>query len=114
MVAAILLDREARSVILDRDPSQGSLREALLKVIGVMRSMEFQSSSSSPVVRFHDVIANRIGQMAHDFPTVFSFFLPEFRPKGRVADASLVGPEVCALCPWLVNFSPLYYHYSQY
>mmetsp|Transcript_1433 Transcript_1433/g.2264 ORF Transcript_1433/g.2264 Transcript_1433/m.2264 type:complete len:3782 (+) Transcript_1433:192-11537(+) len=104
MVAAIVLDREARSAILDRDPSNGSLREALLKVIGVMRSMEFESSSSSPVVKFHDVIANRIGQMAHDFPTVFSFFLPEFQPRGRVADASLVGPEALIIdMPKIVN-----------
>ena len=32
MIAAILLDREARSVTLDADPSHGVLREPLLKL----------------------------------------------------------------------------------
>lgn len=31
--------------------------------------------------------------MAHSFPTVFSFMLPEYSPGGRPGDATLVGPE---------------------
>lgn len=38
-----------------------------------------------------------IGQMAHEFVSVFSFFLPEFKPYGRVGDATLVSPEATLL-----------------
>ena len=39
--AAIVLDREARSTTLDADPTHGMLREPLLKMIHVMRSLEW-------------------------------------------------------------------------
>jgi uncharacterized protein (DUF1800 family) len=42
-IACILLDREARSVVLDADPIHGSTKEPLMKVIGLMRSIEFQA-----------------------------------------------------------------------
>jgi len=35
----------------------------------------------------------KIGMMAHSFPTVFSFYLPEYEPNGRAGAASLVSPE---------------------
>ncbi len=92
--AAIYLDREARSVALDADPSYGALREPLLKVMSVMRSMKM--SSTFPVPRLYNMKVN-IGQMAHEFESVFSFFLPEFQPYGRVGDASLVSPEATLL-----------------
>ena len=92
--AAIYLDSAARNVLLDTDISSGSLREPALKVLGLMRSMEFVSYS--PVTRL-DNMATRIGQMAHEFTSVFSFFLPEFKPYGRIGDASLVSPEATLL-----------------
>ena len=39
MVAAVLLDVEARSPALDSDPSHGHLREPIIKMIGFMRSL---------------------------------------------------------------------------
>jgi len=103
-VAAILLDREARSVILDADPTHGALREPLLKVIGFMRSMEFINNRKfSPIVL--DNMERKIGQMAHESPTVFSFFLPEFQPAGRVGEGSLVAPESTVLdMPTVIGF----------
>jgi hypothetical protein len=41
-VAAVLLDREARSSVLDADPRHGQLREPLLKVLHMIRSMDYQ------------------------------------------------------------------------
>lgn len=41
-VAAVLLDREAQSAILDLDPYYGRMREPLLKVLHIMRSLEYQ------------------------------------------------------------------------
>lgn len=69
--AAIYLDREARTVVLDADPSQGQLREPILKVLAVMRSMSY--TSDSPVLRMSGMV-NKIGQTSHSFGSVFSFF----------------------------------------
>ena len=43
MLAAILLDREARSQTLDADPTHGSMREPLLKLYHLLRSLEFRT-----------------------------------------------------------------------
>lgn len=92
--ASIYLDREARSVVLDADPSHGGLREPILKLVAVMRSMELQSYH--PVTYLRRVKTN-IGQLPHAFDSVFSFFLPEYKPLGRVGDATLVAPEATLL-----------------
>ena len=92
--AAIYLDSAARNVLLDADIASGSLREPILKVMAFMRSMNFVSRN--PVARM-DRLENTIGQMAHEFASVFSFFLPEFKPYGRIGDASLVSPEATLL-----------------
>ncbi len=90
MFAAIYLDREARSVVLDKDPTFGSLREPILKVMNLMRSMEFKSNHPVTIL---SRVKRYMGQKPHDFETVFSFFLPEYKPFGRVGDAKLVSPE---------------------
>ena len=92
-VAAILLHQEARSVVLDADPSYGSLREPLLKLVHLMRSLEFQPSSNYYSHVKMIGVDEKIGQMAHAIPSVFSFFLSDFVPPGRVSSASLVSPE---------------------
>ena len=101
-VAAILLDREARNVLLDADPSHGSLREPLLKYIGLMRSMNYVTDQ--PVIQLYG-LNNKIGQAAHHFKSVFSFFLPEYKPLGRVGNAELVAPEASLIdMPKIVSF----------
>lgn len=95
-IAAVLLDREARSINMDADPFKGNLREPLLRVMALMRGMNLELNDGDPwgerVLRLND-LDTRIGQMAHSFPTVFSFMLPEYKPDGRAGDAGLVGPE---------------------
>jgi len=92
LIACVLLDREARSTILDIDPSFGSLKEPLIKLVGLMRSMEFKLTAE-PLVDFRGDIEDNLGQMAYAIPDVFSFFLPEYSLPGPVARASLVAPE---------------------
>ena len=92
--AAIYLDRASRNVLLDKDIASGAIREPILKVMSLMRSMEF--ISRVPVIATDDIIDN-IGQMAHEFESVFSFFLPEYEPYGRVGEAALVSPEATLL-----------------
>lgn len=44
-----------------------------------------------------DGLETSIGQAPHEFPSVFSFFLPEFKPYGRVGFGGLVSPEATTL-----------------
>ena len=92
-VAALLLNQEARSVVLDTDSSHGALREPLLKIISFMRSMEYKAIDDSPLIEFHEDTINRIGEMAHDIQSVFSFFLPNYQPAGPISIGTLVSPE---------------------
>lgn len=91
-MAAILLDRESRAVVLDADPSHGALKEPILFLLGFMRSMQFEANPGHELIKLHGV-QDRIGQMAFESPTVFSFMLPHYSPFGPLADASLVAPE---------------------
>ena len=64
VAAAITLDAESLSPVLDEDPIHGQIREPLLKVIGVMRSLNFQRHAS--VKLRHGLLDNmkyKIGQM---------------------------------------------------
>lgn len=104
-IASVLLDREARSVVLDTDPSFGSLKEPLIKLISLMRSLEFTRYYDTDFVDLATDMDARIGQMAQEIPTVFSFFLPEYQPSGPVTQASLVAPEAQIMTgPRSVNF----------
>ena len=76
MIAAIVLDPESRSPVLDADPTNGSLVEPLLKLIRFMRAMEFQTNEDSGErIRLKN-LQGKIGQETHSMPNVFSFFLP--------------------------------------
>jgi len=92
--AAIVLDREATTVVLDADPAHGSLKEPLIKVIGFMRSMNYQREAYSKLA--FPVLSGGlnavIGQMVYETPDIFSFFSPHFGPT-HFQQASLVSPE---------------------
>ncbi|CAJ1332243.1 unnamed protein product [Effrenium voratum] len=83
---AVLLHPEARS---QTSSSNGALREPFLKVIHLMRSMEYKDNSARPV--FLRNLIDTIGQFPYASPTVFNFYLPEFRPDGF--PDGLVAPE---------------------
>ena len=91
-IASILLDKESRSTVLSMDPATGSLREPLLKLIGFMRSMNFEAYPDYQEILLSSV-SDFIGQMAHEIIDVFSFFKQDFATVGPIQDASLVAPE---------------------
>ena len=95
-IGAVLMSREARNPLLDADPIGGSLKEPMLKLIAYMRAMEFEKRDVAPELKFMD-LQEQIGQMAHSTPNVFSFFLPQFSPKGPIKDSSLFSPEAQVL-----------------
>ena len=92
-VGAILLNREARSSALEAGPGYGSLKEPLLKVTGLMRNLELKSTPEFPFPLLWRRLQKTIGQMAYEAPSVFSFYLPKFQPRGAIARAGLVSPE---------------------
>jgi cullin-associated NEDD8-dissociated protein 1 len=103
-IAAILLNREARNPLLDADPIGGSLKEPMLKLIAYMRAMEFEKRDVAPEIKLMD-LQERIGQMPHSVPNVFSFFLPDFSPKGPIKDALLYSPEAQILVtPQIISY----------
>jgi len=94
-VAAILLDREARSAVLDADPISGSLKEPLMRVLQFVRAMGYESNPEVPRLQLD--VSDSIGQEAFELPSVFSFFLPEYSPPGILSLANLVSPEATVL-----------------
>jgi len=92
-IAAVLLDRESQDSILDADPVHGALLEPFMKIVRVMRSLEFEAADHSPLVKIERDMQTFIGQEPHKLPSVFSFFKPEFQPGGSIANAGLVSPE---------------------
>jgi Protein of unknown function (DUF1800) len=92
-VACILLDQEARTTILDADPMHGSFKEPMLKIIGLMKALQFKLSNDAGFVDFDVSLIHKIGQMPHVLPSVFSFFHPGYQPSGPITMASLVAPE---------------------
>lgn len=83
MTASIILHEESRNVLLDADPTSGSLREPVLKYIGLLKSLEFSNAPYAPEIRLNNLQV-KIGQEAHETPNVFSFFLPEFASPGMI------------------------------
>jgi cullin-associated NEDD8-dissociated protein 1 len=103
MLAAVLLDREARSATLDLDPTHGALREPLIKVFHVLRALGFKSKGGREI-ELRDM-HSAIGMQAHRSPSVFNFYLPEYQPSGPVAAAGLVSPESqIATAPLIIGF----------
>lgn len=103
MIASIVLDREARASILDDDPAHGMIREPIMKVLHFLRAMQFAPKPGSGELDLRDMPA-KIGQMAFESPSVFSFYLPEFAPA-LLAQAGLVAPEAqISIAPNLIGY----------
>ena len=71
LFAAILLDAEARSPVLDADPTFGSVREPIVKLIAFLRAMEFTQNDRVATFRMSDMIS-KIAQEPFKTPNVFS------------------------------------------
>lgn len=91
LISAVLLDTESRSTTLDADPSHGQLREPIIKVTSLLRSMDVHYTSPEGWRKFRRI--SNIGQSPYGAPSVFSFFLPEYAPSGAIEKAKLVAPE---------------------
>jgi uncharacterized protein (DUF1501 family) len=101
---AVLEDREARSPILAADPTHGRIREPLVKVLHMLRAMEFGSNDHAEVELHRDMVVY-LGQAVYRSPSVFSFFRPEFSPEGPVQSSGLVAPEAqLSILPFVIGY----------
>ena len=92
-MAAIALEPEAASSVLDVDTGYGHLRENYLKPIQLLRSLE---AEFTPEVYHYDLrpLFGLLGQEPHHFATVFSWFRPEYQADvGPSVAAGYVAPE---------------------
>jgi len=90
-VYAVLLDPEARNSMLDYDRTFGRVREPLLKLLQVMRVLEYKSRDEREVTM--QPLGGKIGQQIFRSETVFNFFDDDFDALGPMFAAGLVAPE---------------------
>lgn len=90
-IAAVLLDRESLSSTLEADTTQGKMREPILKLMHIMRSLEVQKRNGGDIA--DNFIYKKIGQMATNTPSVFNFYQSDYQPAGKISLSSLVSPE---------------------
>jgi cullin-associated NEDD8-dissociated protein 1 len=90
-VTAILLDREARSPVLEQDPFAGLLREPMAKVLHVLRANEAGAVGGQEVE--FKTLEKVIGMMPFRSESVFNFYLPDYQPFGPLRAAGLASPE---------------------
>jgi len=67
---AILLDRDARSDILEGDPTHGRLREPYMKILHVLRAMEYVPQDGNRLLDLQS-LEEKIGQQFSKQPSVF-------------------------------------------
>ncbi|MGE4071465.1 MAG: DUF1800 family protein [Lysobacterales bacterium] len=88
-VRAILMDNEART-LPSLASNRGKLREPLLRQTQLWRLLNARADDN----RYREWNAEySLGQAALRSPTVFNFFLPDFRPAGELSTLSLDAPE---------------------
>jgi uncharacterized protein (DUF1800 family) len=89
VVRAILMDSEART-LPTLASNQGKLREPLLRQTHLWRVLDARADNN----RYQEWNAEfNFGQAALRAPTVFNFFLPDFRPAGELSTLGLDAPE---------------------
>lgn len=71
-IAAVLLDQEARVAVLDADPVHGALQEPYLKVVRLMRSLEYKGDEDRPMIALRQDLQELLGEEPQRFPSVFS------------------------------------------
>jgi uncharacterized protein (DUF1800 family) len=92
IIKAILLDEEARSCSWINNPNQGKLREPMLRYFNVTRQIDLDKPSGLDWnLGYYFYV--QTGQAPLGSPSVFNFFLPDFKPNGSISEANLVAPE---------------------
>lgn len=88
-VSAVLMDSEARQ-LPGSNTHAGKLREPLLRLTHLWRALDASADDG----RYREWNSDYyLGQAAMRSPTVFNFFLPDYRPPGELSVLELDAPE---------------------
>lgn len=90
-VAALLLDPEARSPLLEAFPTHGMVRDPLLKINSILKALEYKSTHGQEVIMYD--MFEKIGVEAFRSSSVFGFYQHDFRPAGAMSDMGLSAPQ---------------------
>ncbi|HEY2292382.1 MAG TPA: DUF1800 family protein [Thermoanaerobaculia bacterium] len=94
VLRAILLDYEARAASLATRPDEGHLREPVVRVAGLLRTLDARPRNGRwTFARSFDRAGKSTGQTPLHSPTVFNFFEPEYALPGEIAQSGLASPE---------------------
>ncbi|MEM8986144.1 MAG: DUF1800 domain-containing protein [Pseudomonadota bacterium] len=96
VVAAVLLDTEARDDANMSDPNFGKIREPVLRFTHWARAFGVTETSTDAVGVMRDTARpDRLNQEAYRSPSVFNFYRPGFvSPGSESGAAGLVAPEL--------------------
>lgn len=92
VVRAILTDPEARRAPASGDVGAGRLRESFLRRVHLARAFDAHNLAGTYPIADSGA-PTTFAQRPLSSPTVFNFFLPDYQPQGRIADADLYAPE---------------------
>ena len=96
VVAAILLDPEARDLAMINDPEFGKIREPIIRFTHWARAFGVEKTNADNAERLLNTSPpDRLSQQAYRSPSVFNFYRPGFvSPGSESAAAGLVAPEL--------------------
>ena len=96
VVAAVLLDDEARDTAMMDDPEFGKIREPVIRFTSWARAFGVERTDTDGAQALRDTRSpTRLGQQAYRSPSVFNFYRPGFvAPGSESGEAGLVGPEL--------------------
>lgn len=124
VVKAVLLDYEARQCeCKDTDSTyNGQLREPFVRYMNLVRGLNL-TATSGYYRNYMNEVFDKTDQKPLYSPSVFNFFLPDYKPDGELKNAGKFGPEfqllnaqsyagyMNALHEWLINNDPIDYYY---
>ncbi len=94
VLRAVLLDYEARAVSIAARPDEGHLREPVVRIAGLLRTLDARPRNGRwKFARSFDVPGKSTSQTPLRSPTVFNFFEPDYALPGEIAQSGLVSPE---------------------
>ena len=96
VIAAILMDEEARSAASLDNPQFGKLREPILRFTHWARAFEINSADAANEFLLRNTTApEALGQQAYRSPSVFNFYRPGYiAPGTETGAAGLTAPEL--------------------
>ena len=90
VVRAILLDVEARDILVSEDSDYGQLREPLLRLTHLWRALDAEFDVGGTADNFI-FLGSLLGQSPYQAPSVFNFFRPDYR-SNFIEPEAIVGP----------------------